>query len=48
VVRNSSTWAVDVNDSRGKAHEGQEFDVDYYGTLLDKAWKEIAFAFEIY
>ncbi len=43
VVRDASTWSVYVDNARCIV---EEFDVSYYGRLLEKAWKEIAFTLE--
>ncbi len=40
VVRDSERWIVDTE------WDAVEFDGQYYGRLLDKAWSEMSFAFE--
>jgi DNA polymerase I len=39
VVRNASRWDVDTE------WDASEFDLDYYGKLIGKAWEEAAFVF---
>jgi DNA polymerase I len=39
VVRDASRWDVDTE------WDASEFDLDYYGKLLFKAWEEAAFVF---
>jgi hypothetical protein len=40
VVKDAGCWEVDPEGS------ASEFDAGYYGKLLEKAWKEVAFVFE--
>jgi DNA polymerase I len=39
VVRDASIWDVDTE------WDASEFDLDYYGKLIGKAWDEVAFVF---
>ena len=39
VVRDAGSWDVDTE------WDASEFDLDYYGKLIGKAWQEAAFAF---
>ena len=39
VVRDANGWNVDAE------WDASEFDLDYYWTLIEKAWEEAAFAF---
>ena len=39
VVRDAGRWDVDTE------WDASEFDSDYYGRLIDKAWEEAAFVF---
>jgi DNA polymerase I len=39
VVRDASRWDVDTE------WDASEFDLDYYGKLIGKAWEEAAFVF---
>ena len=40
VVRNADQWEVDTE------WDASEFDLDYYGKLIGKAWDEAAFVFK--
>jgi DNA polymerase I len=40
VVRDAGRWDVDTE------WDASEFDLDYYGKLIGKAWKEAAFVFK--
>jgi DNA polymerase I len=40
IVRDARRWEVDPE------RDASEFDVGYYGNLLEKAWTEIAFLFK--
>jgi hypothetical protein len=39
VVRNAKNWDVEPEKS------ASDFDAEYYGKLLEKAWAEVAFVF---
>jgi hypothetical protein len=39
VVRDAGKWVVDTE------RDASEFDEEYYGKLLEKAWEEVAFVF---
>jgi len=41
VVRDASKWEVDT-----ERDASSEFDVGYYGKLLEKAWDEVAFVLQ--
>lgn len=40
MVKDAERWDVDME------RDASEFDVGYYGKLLEKAWNEVAFVFE--
>ena len=40
VVRDAGSWDVDTE------WDASEFDIDYYGKLIGKAWNEAAFVFK--
>jgi len=39
VVADAGRWEVDLEE------EASEYDAEYYGKLLEKAWEEVAFVF---
>ena len=42
VVKDAAKWVVDTE------RDASEFDSEYYGKLLDKAWEEVEFVFKNY